>query len=182
MLKSMRNDPKPQPPAAASAWMMPSDVALFGSVETSVFHGFGASKSRPASVVVVAGLVVVDVLDEVVEDDDVLVDVLAVLGAVDEDVDVAVELVVGGVVDVEVEVLDDDVELVLVDVGGRVVDVLVVEVEVVVGFFLRARAVSPHEQPAHGSPSVQSADVSHVSPAAASSRPSPQVDAAAVKD
>jgi len=25
--------------------MIPSEVALFGSVETSVFHGFGASKS-----------------------------------------------------------------------------------------------------------------------------------------
>src|SRR5947209_15811737 len=68
MLKSIRMDPKPQPPAAASAWMMPSEVALLESVEMSVFHGFGASKSRPGMVVVVTDVVVgreveVDVLD-----------------------------------------------------------------------------------------------------------------------
>ena len=61
MLKSMRNVPVPHPPAAASAWMMPSDVPLFGRVETSSFQGFAASKSRPAIVVVGAVLVLVEV-------------------------------------------------------------------------------------------------------------------------
>jgi len=84
MLKSMRIEPKPHPPAAASAWMMPSEVALFGSVETSVFHGFGASKSRP-------GTVVVDVLE-----DDFAVDVV-VVGTVVVEL-LVVELVVVGLV------------------------------------------------------------------------------------
>jgi hypothetical protein len=90
MLKSMRRMPVPQPPAEDSAWMIPSDVALFGRVEMSVFHGFGASKS-PATVVVVAVPVVVvvvwlvvDVLELV---DEVEVDVvLLVVVAVEEDV------------------------------------------------------------------------------------------------
>jgi len=95
-------------------------------------------------------------------------------------------------VEVEVEDDDDDVEVedddVLDVVVGRVlvvattVDVLVVDVEVVVVFFLLAlEAAVPHAQPTQGSPSAHGAEVSHCSPPAASSRPSPQMDAGAVK-
>ena len=210
MLKSMRIDPKPQPPAAANAWMIPSEVALFGSVETSVFHGLAASKSRPARVVVVGATVVVVlvvgrevdvlvlVLVDVVDDDVVgigaivLVEVLAVLGEVVDEVVADVELVVGFVVKVEVlevELLElDDVEVAVVDVVGRVVDVedvggcVVDDDVVVVCFFLLALAAAPHAQPPHGSPLEQSAVVSHCSPASTSSRPSPQVDDVAVND
>jgi len=135
MLKSMRSVPVPQPPAADNAWMMPSDVPLFGSVETSVFHGFGAWKSWPGTVVVGAEVVVVVVLgrvvdvlavDDVMDDEELLevdavvvVDVLDVVGTVASVVDVDVEVVVGGsiVVDVEVVVvLGFDVDVLDVDV------------------------------------------------------------------
>ena len=121
---------------------------------------------------------------------------------VDDDVDdeVDVDVVVERVVDVELlddeedELLVDDDEVlaadVLVDddddvdvvVAGRVVDVVVVDVEVVVVvvFFFRAVSSKPQTQPVHASPAGQSAAVSHVSPAAPSSRPSPQLDADAV--
>jgi hypothetical protein len=175
MLKSMRNDPNPQPPAAASAWMMPSEVALFGSVEMSVFHGFAASKSRPGRVVVETVLVVVlvagRVVDDVVEDEELLEVVGEV--AVEVEVEVEVELVVGFVLEVA------DVELVLVEVVCRVVDV--VEVEVVVVLFFRVLDAFPQPQVVQGSPPAQSAALSHCSPTSGSSRPSPQTDAAAVK-
>jgi hypothetical protein len=201
MLKSMRNVPVPQPPAALSAWMIPSEVPLFGKVETSVFHGFAASKSRPPMVVDGTVLVVVDVvLGRVVDDDvDVLgagaVEVLDVL----DDVEVVVGRVVDDDVDVDVDlVVDDDVELVVgiavdvelleeVDVAGAVVvagrelDVLVVELEVVVVFLLRATAVMAHVQAPHGPSGPQSAVVSHSSPVETSTRASPHVEAAAVK-
>jgi hypothetical protein len=155
--------------------MMPSDVPLFASVDTSSFHGFAASKRRPAIVVVDTVLVVVEVVvgrlvdvDVLVEDDEVDADVL------DDEVDVD-EL------DVDVELLDDVEVAGAVDVAGRVLDVLVVEVDVVVVFLFRAMAVVAQRQPPHGSPPVQSAVVSHSSPAATSRRPSPQVEAAAVK-
>src|SRR2546428_331001 len=78
-----------KPAASARAAMMRSEVALLSSVETSVFHGFGASRSCPGAVVVVVEpLVEVDV----VEDDEV-----------------EVELVVGITVDVEELVLGRDV-------------------------------------------------------------------------
>src|SRR5689334_1591181 len=105
MLKSMRSEPVPHPPAVLSAWMMPSDVALFGRVETSVFHGFGASNRRPPIAVEV---VVLDVDTTVLElDDDVVEVVVLVVGGRDVDVVVVVVvLVVGGrdVVDVLVVV------------------------------------------------------------------------------
>src|SRR2546428_1012379 len=174
MLKSIRMDPKPQPPAAASAWMMPSDVALLESVEMSLFHGFGASKSRPGMVVVVTDVVVgrkveVDVLEV---DEDVGDDVLEVV--VDEVEDV-----------VELKLLELELEEVLV-VGTLVDEVLVVEVEVVlVVFFLRASVVVdvslPQRHAVHISPAAQSAALSHCSPAVASSWPSPQVDLEASK-
>jgi hypothetical protein len=123
MLKSMRIEPKPQPPAAFSALTMVSDCVFLGSVETSVFHGFGASKSCPPTVVVVPPVVVVvggrDVEDEedvevleldeeVGRDVDVLLDVELVVGR-EVEVDVEVELVVG--FDVDVELLDEELEL-----------------------------------------------------------------------
>jgi hypothetical protein len=171
-----------------SAWIIESDCVLFGSVDTSVFHGLSASNRRPDGAVVgVAAVVDVLVLLELVVGACVLDDVEVddVVGRfVDEDVEVGDEdellvdedEVVAVVVDVEDEV-DDDVVL-----GGRVVDVLVVEVDVVVVvvFFLRAVSSKPQTQPVHASPAGQSAAVSHVSPAAASSRPSPQLDADAV--
>jgi hypothetical protein len=147
MLKSIRIEPKPQPPAPFSAPMMVSDCVLFGSVDTSVFHGLGASKSRPESVVVVTAVVVV-VLGRDVE-----------LELLDDEV--VLELVVGG----------------RVVVGSRVDDVLVVDVEVVVVRFFRASVVVPslvHTHAAHVSPPAQSSAVSHCSPASGSSRPSPQ--------
>src|SRR5262245_6903582 len=101
MLKSMRSVPVPQPPAAASAWMMPSDVPLFGSVEMSVFHGLSASKSRPATVVVDTALVLVDVVlgrDVEVLDDDVV-------GRDVEVLDVVLDVLGGGAA---VELLDVD--------------------------------------------------------------------------
>ena len=50
MLKSIRNRfPWPQPPAAISPAMIVSEVAAFGSAETSVVHGCGKSK-RPLPV------------------------------------------------------------------------------------------------------------------------------------
>src|SRR5262249_18876421 len=129
MLKSMRSDPKPQPPAAASAWMMPSEVALFGRPETSVFHGFAASKSWPPSVVVVVELaggpeVDVAVLEVAVEEVDVELEV-------ERDVEV-VDL------SVDVDELDDvvEVEARVVEVDELVVDVELLELEleaVVVG-------------------------------------------------
>src|SRR6185295_5112453 len=97
-------------------WMMPSDVELFGRVEMSVFHGFAASKSRLATVVVVGPVVVVVVV--------------AVPGCV-------------------VDVVDD--------------------------------GSPPHWHVEHTAPPAQSAAVSHSSPASTSTRPSPQVDAAAGK-
>ena len=65
----------PQPPAADNAWMIPSEVELFGSVETSVFHGFGASKRPPPAIVVGGVAVVVVVVWRLVDvlDDDVVV-------------------------------------------------------------------------------------------------------------
>ena len=122
MLKSMRNEPKPQPPAAVSAWMIESDCVLFGSVETSVCHGLSPSKSRPDGAVVdVAAVVVVVVLLELV--------VGTVVGAcVLEDVEV--DEVVGRLVDVDVEVeLDEDVDGRDVDVDVDVVVERVVDVE-----------------------------------------------------
>src|SRR5690242_10134318 len=243
MLKSIRIEPVPQPPAVLSAWTMPSDVPLFGSVEMSVFQGLSASKSRPATVVVGTLLVLVEVVlgrdvDVLELVDDVEVDVELVVGRlVDVEVevevvvgrlvevevvggavvDVAVDVVVGTVVDVDVEVVvgrlvevddevdvddevevvvggvvDEDVEVVVgtavdeellddVEVAGRVLEVLVVELEVVVVFFLRAIAVAAHTQPPHGPPAPQSASVSHSSPAVTSTMPSPQADAPAVK-
>ena len=186
MLKSMRIDPKPHPPAAASAWMIPSEVALFGSVETSVFHGFGASKSRPGTVVVdvleddvavdvvVVGTVVVELLVvELVVVGTVVVELL-VVGLVVVEL-VVVELVVVNVVVVDVDELED-----VVVVGTRVDDVVVDEVTVVVGFFFRpsvAVDVSvPQRHLLHVCPARQSAAVSHCSPAAGSRRPSPHVD------
>ena len=186
--------------------MMPSEVALLGSVETSVFHGFGASKSCPGAVVVVVEpLVEVDV----VEDDEVEVELVVgitvdveelVLGrdvleleAVDDDVvleivvaevevEVEVEVVVGFVVDVDEVVEVELLELALEDVLN---EVLVVDVEVVVAFFrLAALAVDdplPHTHASQAWPSAQSATVSHCSPPSASSRPSPQVDLGAWK-
>ena len=180
---------------------------LFGSVETSVFHGLSASKSRPDGAVVgVAAVLVVVVLLELVVGacvlDDVEVDDVVgrlvdadVEVELDEDVDgrevddeVDVDVVVARVVDVELlddeedEMLVDDEDVVDVVVAGRVVDVVVVDVEVVVVVVFLFRAVSskPQTQPVHASPAGQSASVSHVSPAAASSRPSPQLDADAV--
>jgi hypothetical protein len=164
--------------------MMPSDVPLFASVDTSSFHGFAASKRRPAIVVVDTVLVVVEVVAGRLVDVDVLVEI--VVGRV-VDVDGAtVELldVLAGTddeVDVDVELLDDVEVAGAVDVAGRVLDVLVVEVDVVVVFLFRAMAVVAQRQLPHGSPPVQSAVVSHSSPAATSRRPSPQVEAAAVK-
>src|SRR5436190_12928940 len=93
MLKSMRIDPKPQPPAAASAWMMVSELALFGSVETSAFHGFGAVKSPPRVVVVDPALVMVEVLD-VVDDGAVVVVVVVEVVLVVEVVDAVGRVVV----------------------------------------------------------------------------------------
>src|SRR5438034_402490 len=204
MLKSIRIEPKPQPPAAASASMMPSEVALLRSVETSVFHGFGASKSCPGAVVVVVEpLVEVDVL----EDDEVEVELVVgitvdveelVLGrdvleleAVDDDVifeivvaevEVEVEVVVGFVVDVDEVVEVELLELALEDVLN---EVLVVDVEVVVAFFgpaaLTVDDPLPHTHASQAWPSAQSATVSHCSPPSASSRPSPQVDLGAWK-
>src|SRR5262245_27958214 len=170
MLKSMRIEPKPQPPAAASAWMMPSDVALLGSVETSVFQGFGASKSWPGTVVVVVvPVVAVDVEEPVLggvelEDDVVLELVVAV----------EVDVVVGFVVDVEeleevvaVELLEVALEDVVV-VGARVDDELVVDVVVVVVRFRRAvlplADPVPQTQASQAWPSTQSVMVSHCSP------------------
>ena len=193
MLKSMRIEPKPQPPAAASAWMMPSEVALLGSVETSVFHGFGASKSWPGTVVVVVPVVEVDVeelelggveLEDDV-DEDVVVELVVVVVAVEVDV------VDGFVVDVveldevvEVELLEVALEDVVV-VGARVDEVLVVDVVVVVVLFRRAVLALadpvPQTQASHGWPSAHSATVSHCSPPSGSRRPSPQVDLGASK-
>src|SRR5438445_3708219 len=167
MLKSIRMDPKPQPPAAASAWMMPSDVALLESVEMSLFHGFGASKSRPGMVVVVTDVVV---------GREVEVDVLELEEDVGDDV---LEVVVDEVEDVvELELLELELE--------EVLEVLVAEVEVVlVVFLLRASLVLddplPQTQAVHASPSAHSAGLSHCSPAVASSWPSPQVDLEASK-
>jgi len=184
--------------------MMPSEVALLRSVETSVFHGFGASKSCPGAVVVVVEpLVEVDVL----EDDEVEVELVVgitvdveelVLGrdvleleAVDDDVvleivvaevEVEVEVVVGFVVDVDEVVEVELLELALEDVLN---EVLVVDVEVVVVFFRPAALTVddplPHTHAPQAWPSAQSATVSHCSPPSASSRPSPQVDLGAWK-
>lgn len=195
MLKSMRIEPKPQPPAAASAWMMPSEAALLGSVETSVFHGFGASKSWPGTVVVVVvPVLAVDVLEEdgdvaVELEDDVGEDV--VLGLVVAVVAVAVDVVAGFVVDVdevdelvEVELLEVALEDVVV-VGTRVDEVLVVDVVLVVVLFRRAAFALddpvPHVHASQTWPSAQSAAVSHCSPPSGSTRPSPQVDLGASK-
>src|SRR5262249_33910236 len=140
MLKSIRIDPKPQPPAAASAWTMPSDVALFGKLETSLFHGLGASKSCPGTVVLVEDPVCVVVLGREVEVEEVVV--------------------VGLVVDVEFDA-------VLV-VETREVEVLVVAVVVVVVFFRCAAAADesdslPQTHAWHSSLPGQSAAASHCS-------------------
>jgi hypothetical protein len=45
--KSMRIDPEPQPPLAASAPTMALELALGGSASTGVFQGFAAVKSPP---------------------------------------------------------------------------------------------------------------------------------------
>src|SRR5262245_38743657 len=222
MLKSMRIEPKPQPPAAASAWMIVSDWVLFGSVETSVFQGFGASNSCPGTVVVLGQAVVVvvlgrevelEVLEEVevelvvgceVEVDELVLELLELelveLELVEVEleevvvvetrvvevlvVEVDVELVVG--CDVDVEELEEVLlleELVLDDVlvvVTRVDEVLVVDVVVVVVFFLRSVVVlvwaTPQAHAMQACPSAQSAAVSHCSPAAGSTRPSPQVE------
>src|SRR5262245_2824484 len=198
MLKSMRRTPVPQPPAAVSAWMIWSEVALFGCVETSVFQGFDASKSWPSTVVEVTVLVVVVVLgrdvvvlgrdvdvlavevveDEVLEDD--------VLEPGDDELDVELEVDVVREVEVELDVVEDDevVErgagLVVVEMVGREVELLVVvEVDVVLFFRLFELRLDAHVQALQPCP-PQSAAVSHSSPAATSSRPSPQVDAGAV--
>src|SRR5262245_22338538 len=97
--------------------MMPSDEPLLVSPETSVVPGLGASKSRPATVVV--GTVVVVVVVE--------------SGAVEVlDVDVAVDVVdEGAMVELDVVMLVDVlVEDVLDVVGGRLVEVDVTEVDV----------------------------------------------------
>jgi hypothetical protein len=151
---------------------------------------------------VVLGRVLDDVVDVLgagaVEVLDVVVDVEVVVGReVDVELEVVVGRVVGDDVDVEVDaVVEDDVELVLgvavelvddvevagaVDVAGCVLDVLVVELEVVVVFLLRATAVIAHVQAPHGPSGPQSGAVSHSSPAATSTRPSPHVEAPAVK-
>ena len=189
--------------------MMPSDALLLGSVKTSVFHGFGAWKSWPGTVVVVADPVVVVVLgrdvDELVLGRDVEVDVDEVLGRDvleldDVDDDVVVELVVAGIeLDVvvvvgfvlDVEEVDDVVAVELLElddvlvVGTRVDEVLVVDVDVVVVFRLRAAVAVevslPQTHATHASPPAQSAAISHSSPAAASIVPSPQVDFGATK-
>ena len=103
--------------------MMASEVELFGSVETSVFQGFGAMKSWPGTVVVV-----VEPLVAVVLGPDVEVDVLD---------DVVLELVV-----TEVEVVVAEVE-VDVDVDAGFV------VEVVVVVFFRAAVVMDPAAPPH---------------------------------
>jgi len=141
-----------------------------------VFHGLSASKSRPDGAVVGVDAVV-DVL--VLEVDDELVD--DVVGRL-VDVDVDVERVVDDevldddvdpLVDDDDELLDEEEDEVEVDedvvVGGRVVDVLVVEVDVVVVFLLRAVSSKPQVHPVHASPAAQSAPVSHVSPRIANS-------------
>jgi len=161
MLKSMRIDPNPQPPAAPSAWMIPSEVALFGSVETSVFQGLAAVKSPPSVVVVdPLAVVVVELLDVV--DDAVVVVVVVVI-----------VVVVGRVVEVVAVV----VELVAV---VAVVDVVERRVVVVVGFFRLALTPMLQVHSTHSSSTGQSAALSHCSPAAVSSQLSPQTDAVAV--
>jgi len=198
MLKSIRIEPNPQPPAAASAWMMPSDAGLFGSVETSVFHGFGASKSPPGMVVedvvvdgvVVDGVVVVELVVVELVVVELVVVALVVVGLV------VVELVVvDGLVVVELLVVELVVALVVVElvdeledvvvVGTRVDDVVVDEVAVVVVFFFRPSVVVDvsllQMHVVHTWPARQSALVSHCSPAAVSSRPSPHVDGFASK-
>lgn len=149
--------------------MMPSDVVLFGSAETSVFHGLAASKRRVPSVVDVVGpdveVVVLDVEVDVLElDDDEVEVVVDVVGG-----RVVVVTVVGGR-DVDVVVVLVDV---LVVVGGDVVDVLAVVLVVVLD------GLSLHRQTAHTSPPAQSGSRSHISPAAASTVPSPHTDAGA---
>lgn len=143
--------------------MMPSDVALFGSVETSVFHGLAASKSRPPSVVDVVppdvDVVVLDVEVDVLELDEDVVDVLVVDDVVDGrvvEVDVVLTTVVGGR---EVEV---DVVLTVVEVDVVVLD-----------------GGTPHPHTIHVSPPLQSGGRSHSSPAAGSTVPSPHADAGA---
>jgi len=181
--------------------MMPSEVPLFGSVETSVFHGLGASKSCPGTVVVdvledvvvdgvvvvelvVVGLVVdVDVLEDVVVDGVVAVE-LVVVGLVVVELLVVELLVVDGLVVVELVVDVDEVEDVVV-VGRRVDEVVVDEVAVVVVFFFLPSVVVdvslPQRHLVHVCPGRQSAAVSHCSPAAVSSLPSPHVDGFASK-
>src|SRR5262245_35914449 len=100
--------------------MMPSEVALFGSVETSVFQGFAAVKSCPGTVVVVVEPLVVVVLER---DVDVLDDVVLELFVAELEVDVDVEL------DVDVA-------------AGFVVEVVVV-------VFFRAAVVMDPEAPPH---------------------------------
>jgi hypothetical protein len=137
--------------------MMPSDVELFGSVDTSVFHGFGASNRRPIAVEVV----VLDVDTTVLELDDDVVEVVV--------------LVVGGrdVVDVMVVVA---IVVVTVVVGGRDVDVVVIDVVLdVVAVVVVVDEPEPHAHATHV-PLLQSGVVSHCSPAAGSTVPSPQTD------
>src|SRR5438128_265532 len=133
--------------------MMPSEVVLFGSVDTSVFQGFGAVKSCPRTVVVVVEPPAVVVLGREVEGE-VLDDVG--LEVVVAEVEVGEEVVVGFVVDV----------------------VVVVFLRAAV---LTESAPPPHSHASQGWPSAQSAAVSHCSPPALSRRPSPQVDRGASK-
>jgi hypothetical protein len=153
---------------------VPSDVALFVSADTSVFHGLAASKSRlPIVVDVVAPdveVVVLDVEVDVLELDDEDV-VVVVVGSV------VVTTVVGGrelvVDDVLVDVVVGRVVVVTV-VGGRDVDVdEVVEVVVVL------TGGAPHWHTVHASPPAQSGSRSHASPAAGSTVPSPHAEAGA---
>jgi hypothetical protein len=154
--KSMRNVPVPQPPATDNAWMIPSDVELFGSVETSTVHGFGASK-RPPPIVVGGVAVVVVVLWRVVGE------------LVDDDVDVVLARVVDDVLDVVVG------RVLVVGTTGVVVRVVDVVALVVVD-----EGAVAQRQPVHAAP-AQSPALSHCSPERSSRNPSPQADAAAVK-
>ena len=141
---------------------MVSELALFGNVETSMFQGLAAVKSPPSVVVVdPLAVVVVELLDVV--DDAVVVVVVVVI-----------EVVVGGRV---VEVVAVVVELVAV---VAVVDVVERRVVVVVDFFRLALTPRPQVHSTHSSSTGQSAALSHCSPAAVSSQPSPQTDAVAV--
>jgi len=120
------------------------------------------------------------------------VDVVSPVGFDGVEVDVVVAssvvVVAAGVVVVDEVLVVTPVVVVLsaVAVGGAVVEVLVVAVVVVVVFFRRVAALeesepSPQTHAVQSWPSAQSVAVSHCSPAAASTQPSPQLDARASK-